>query len=226
MSAVIVAKRPTVTMIKSQDDAVIIVVDTAETEQHDLSSTITDHPVEEGVDITDHQRPNPDTVTLNCIVSNTPLSNIQKARAEALGLASPTKQEEAKRGFTGVAEQAYAQLKQIRDQGLLVTVTTGLRRYESMALEHLTVPRDSKTYDAIKFTATFKFIRVVQNKLTRVVNSKAPNAQRKKSAGSQTPKDATKEDVDPLRSVNSTLSDGANSAAKGVGQAWSAMTGG
>lgn len=44
-------------------------------EQHHLKASSTDHPVEEGVDITDHIRPEVARVSLSTFVSNSPLVN-------------------------------------------------------------------------------------------------------------------------------------------------------
>ena len=50
-----------------------IVIDASITETHVLENEITDHPVEQGANISDHSRPLPDSFTMECVVSNTPI---------------------------------------------------------------------------------------------------------------------------------------------------------
>lgn len=50
-----------------------ITLDASLHEQHTGTATITDHPVETGSNVTDHIRPDPDMLTIEGIVSNTPL---------------------------------------------------------------------------------------------------------------------------------------------------------
>lgn len=50
-----------------------IAVDATLRQQHSAPSTVTDHPVETGSNISDHIRPEPDTLTLEGIISNTPI---------------------------------------------------------------------------------------------------------------------------------------------------------
>lgn len=47
--------------------------DVVVSEDHERTTEVTDHTVEEGASITDHVRPNPDRVTLAVFVSNTPI---------------------------------------------------------------------------------------------------------------------------------------------------------
>lgn len=51
----------------------ILYFDVCQDEQHDLASDIVEHPVEQGVDITDHIRPKVPQVSLTGFVSNTPI---------------------------------------------------------------------------------------------------------------------------------------------------------
>ncbi len=43
-------------------------------EQHHLKAEITEHPVEEGINVTDNVRPAADTLSLTCFISNAPLT--------------------------------------------------------------------------------------------------------------------------------------------------------
>lgn len=168
-----------------------VVLDASITEMHTLANTVTDHPVEQGSNVTDHSRPEPDRVQLDCLVSNTPLSQQQQTRAiQAQGgltfqstAAAPTKIG----AVDGRAQTVYGQLRQLRDNGILCKVVTQLRTYDSMAIESIGAPRDSKTFDALRFSIQFKQVRVVQNKLTRVAVAKDLRVGSKVKTGNQTP---------------------------------------
>lgn len=57
-------------------------------EQADHASEVTEHAVEEGVNVTDHVRPTPDHVTLEVFVSNTPVRDVNGWYSEALSFES------------------------------------------------------------------------------------------------------------------------------------------
>lgn len=165
-------------------------LDVTRSEQHAGEVEVTEHPVEEGFNVTDHARPKPDTLTLDCIVSNTPLNRTQKKRVvKAFGQAfETTTLADQKQGVAGYAEAAYQKLLQLKNAGDLIRVITQIRTYSSMIISNLSVPRDNKTGDALAFTIAFRQVRVVRNKSTRKVVAKEPKAQPRTKTGKQTPK--------------------------------------
>ena len=76
---------------------VFIEFDGTEREQHDAAVHITDHPVEKGVDITDHVRVEPEHLTIDALLTNHPIrvpkTNIDGANGGTRGaeLTIPTK---------------------------------------------------------------------------------------------------------------------------------------
>jgi hypothetical protein len=198
-----------------------IVVDAVASENHGKTNTVTDHPVEEGMNVSDHIRPEPDVVQLDCVISNHPLSLAQRQHAVDAGAVTSTTRVQSAPGY---AEAVHAQFEALRTS--LWTIVTTLRTYDSMAIQSLPVTRDPKTANALHFTIGFKTIRVVKNKLTRVVVSRDPRAGGKISKGKQTPADASK-DKGALEGLydgwqagkgNGTL-DGIAGAVKGLGGA-------
>lgn len=176
-------------------DTVSITMHAVVTETHDLSNTVTDHPVEEGANISDHSRPDPDRVTFDARISNTPLSTKQQTQAVKSGgftFQSAAAQAAGAIGATdGFAQGEWRKLKKLRDDGTLVKVVSTMGDYDSMAIVSISLPRTAKNYDAISFLIAFKHVRVVQNKLTRDVKTSV--APKKKSAGNKTPKAAEPE---------------------------------
>lgn len=178
-----------------------LVVDSCLEETHELTNTVTDHPVETGYNVSDHNRPNPDEVTLRCFISNTPLSVAQAQTSIAAGN-SPAAQGQQRTvtsdGQTfsttdtiqnvpigqvgGRADNAFNQLNQMRLNGDLITVATTLKTYTSTATQGLTIvslsiPRTRFNFDGLEFTMKLKLIRIVQNRSTQSVLAK----QKKKS---------------------------------------------
>jgi hypothetical protein len=189
-----------------------IVIDACVTEQHTLTNTLTDHPVEQGSNITDHSRPEPRRVTLDCVQSNTP----PNGRA-ATSTRPDRKNPAASDG--DYAHQLWERFVQLHNSPKLVAVDTVRDFYESMGIESITSPVDAKSASALKFTIGLKEVRVVQNKFTQVKPTKTPAGQAKKNAGKASTKDA---DGSSTEKNNSTLKD-----ALGLGKkALSALGGG
>lgn len=176
-------------------DTITLDVSVAETYTGEVE--VTEHPVEEGFNVVDHARAKPDMLTIEGVVSNTPLSMSQQRRlvqaASGVQFETTTQQDQIE-GQPGYAEAAFAKLEELRKTGKLVTVLTKLKTYEEMVLVSLVVPRNSTTGDALRFTAVFKHIRVVKNKLTSATIAKEPKAKAKVKTGKQVPKpdEATK----------------------------------
>ena len=139
-----------------------ITFDATTSEQHSLTSTITDHPVEQGFNVSDHSRPEPRKVTLECWQSNTPLVG------EVDGL----------RDY-----QLWQRFIDLWRNPRLVEIVTIRDSYTSMAVESVTSPVDVKSANALKFSVSLKEIRVISNKFTQVKIAKAPKAQTKKKVG-------------------------------------------
>jgi Dit-like tail protein len=141
------------------------IIDCVRQETHSFDSDVTSHPVEKGADVTDHVRPRPITVTLECIVSNTPIEPVASQRP-AGGIP---------------AEDAHAWLMGIRDDREPVTIETHRRAYENMVLTSLSEPLDAATGDGLVFSATFVQIELVQIEKVTVIST--PRAARKKNLG-------------------------------------------
>lgn len=177
-----------------------IEIDSCLDESHQLTNTVTDHPVEEGFNVSDHSRPNPDLVTLRCFVSNTPLSTEQKTRAVRQGDIdfNTTAASGVQIGAVdGRGANAYTKLKKLRDEGTLIEVVTTLRTYgvsatEGMMIESITIPRTRENFDGLEFSINLKQIRIVKNRQTTDQKQKEKNTRKEKKEGQKT----TSEPVD------------------------------
>lgn len=172
-----------------------VTVDATPTEQHEYVNSVTDHPVEAGFNVTDHSRPEPDQVTFECLISDTPLSLDQLQRASNSGAAALGVDTDIV-AVPGYSKKALDDLRQLQLSGVLCTVSTTLKTYTSMMIVSISVPRDSKTFAALRFNMTMKYVRIVQNKLTTVRKATDPRVQPKKAQGKQ-----TTQAPPPIRSV-------------------------
>lgn len=217
---------------KVQTSDVAITMHAVKKETHEFKNIVTDHPVEEGYNISDHSRPEPEQVTMECTISNTPVSRSQQTQAVRSGqyTFNTTSEEAGAIGDTnGYAIGQWRELKKLRDAGAIVKVVTTLGDYESMAITSISLPREAKNYDAIQFTISFKKIRVVKNKLTKQTESRDPRAQSKKKTGAQTKKGDQDETITtPLlktaEAAGSSMSDSPNGKTAAVGGAINAVT--
>ena len=133
-----------------------IVIDASVSEEHVSIMDVTDNEVEEGVDVTDHARLKPAHLSLECVISDTPLGyavigNIQNVVRSVSTLF----------GGNSRSIDAYNDLVALQKTALPFTVYTGLRRYKNMILTELTVPRTAETGGALHFKAVMREIRIV-----------------------------------------------------------------
>ena len=145
------------------------------------AAVVTEHPVERGANVADHIRPAATTLALVLVVSNTPL---ERTAATQGGFARDR------------AERTYAQLVSWQEAGALLSILTTLGPRTSYAITGISTPRDAKTggppgrTGGLRISVQLKQVRIVQNKLTRVVVSKDRRNGRTVKTGKQATKKA------------------------------------
>lgn len=150
-------------------------IDAAVNEEHAFESDVTAHPVESGADVTDHVRARPISVTIEGVVSDTPFSDLAHRRGDS----GPP------------SDDALARLLLLREEREPVTIRTSLREYENMVLESLSIPRSGTTGAALRFSASFREIRLVTSERT-TVHVDLPRAKKKVNLGTKpAPESAT-----------------------------------
>lgn len=184
---------------KMESDDGIVEVDACLDESHQLSNTITDHPVEQGFNVTDHSRPEPSRVSLRCFVSNTPLSVEQVQRSVRQGnvdftTSSAQAANLSVKGIDGRGAETFDQLEKMRVNGALLKVVTTLKTYakndtEGMMIESLNIQRTRQNYDGLEFTAQLKQVRIVKNRATTQKNSDKRTRKKKKQGQKTTQKE-------------------------------------
>lgn len=194
-----------------------LTIDATPREQHEHANTISDHPVEQGADISDHVRPQPDRVTLDCRLSDTPLSTSQQTRQVRSGAVTvtTTASQSAPRDNPGVSDASYRKLLAWRTSGQVLVVQTKRTRYESMVIEDVSETVEAKTGGGVTFSVKLKVIRIVKNKLTRTVVAKDKRAGSKVKTGTQNAQ-APEQESSALRSMADKGSTSGNGTISGV----------
>lgn len=124
-----------------------ITVDVTLSERHSGRVALTAHPVESGMNPTDHARLEPAKYSLEGIFSNFPLpAGRGPVRRDATD--TPAKK---------TSDQFWKLFKDRR----AVTIVTGLRTYDNMVMTSLDMPVDPAIGQDVQFSATFDEIRFV-----------------------------------------------------------------
>jgi hypothetical protein len=138
---------------------------------------VTQHPVEEGSDISDHIILNPQTVVIEGVVTDTPLEAVTRTVG------------------TKPSSDAYALLTEIQTSRRLVEIKSNVfPPFKDMALTSLSAPKNQRTGDSLRFTATFQKLNIAtvaaEDKETLVTLPRAKKKKRKgaKPAKVETPK--------------------------------------
>jgi hypothetical protein len=181
----------------------VITVDATMQETHTFEADITEHPVEQGANITDHIRPKLKHYSIDGIISNTPigptgdLSDALHTGALALGVTLPTFPTSydadlaRSAGSTTRAKAVFEKLIALMDAAETITIHTPLKDYASMALESISVVRDQHlSSGAIRFMAVCKEVRTVAA-LKTVTSALPDSAQPSKDLGTQNPTGAS-----------------------------------
>lgn len=144
-----------------------ITLDASVRENHVISNEITDHAVEKGANISDHTRPKPDRLTMDCIISNATVS------------------QDNQNPF-GMDVAVWEELHGYAGTGTMFSIVTTLRRYDDMMLETCSNLRDAQHGDCLSFAVEWKHITFVENQLTTVKKTNDNRGKAKVKTGSQT----------------------------------------
>jgi len=132
------------------DDGGGVALDATITQTHSGSQTITEHPVEEGANVTDHSLKDPDKLQLVGVVSDYPiLRDINAGPEPAIIGGDPDRR----------SQQAYFELVRFKNEARLLQVVTELREYTDMMIDSISVPKDRATRHNITVTIGLKEFR-------------------------------------------------------------------
>ena len=150
----------------------LIVIDATLSETHSFSATATDFPVETGFSISDSIINSPKEYSLEGLISDDPgdpVDILQRGIIErTVGWVVPEElqgkinQNVLDNSTTGKPSLAtFIQLEEIFDNKLPIQIQCDLKLYKNMVMTSLSIPRTTHTYRALRFSATFKQIIMV-----------------------------------------------------------------
>jgi hypothetical protein len=198
--------------------SIIVNFDLTLSEGHETTAQITEHPVEDGVVIADHIREDPDVLTLEVFVTNTPLNDLGGRGAVFTKALSLPVYEPPLRPLPGSLIRAikgeilsairpalnvsvlqfdepfdrvreiYETLLQIKKGRVLSSAVTSIRTYESMALIGVSVPRTVETGGAASITLSLKQIRTVTTATVAAPKPAEPRGAGAQNKGGQSTK--------------------------------------
>jgi len=159
-------------------------LDCSVSESHDRSSIVTDNEVEDGASVTDHVRLNPIKLTIEGIITDSPISAIQSLGglvAETFAQKKTDNPVLASLAASGAGsvigllfnsdrspEAAFEALEELWQKREPFKVVTKLKRYESMVIESLTAPRSKEVGRALRFTMALKQIRILKKETVSI----------------------------------------------------------
>jgi hypothetical protein len=162
-------------------------LDAGLSEEHEVRGGVTSSPVETGIDVTDNYRVKPRMLSINGIITNTPIAvgyplqtAINGVKNIAAGNDQPT-------------DVAWAALQEYLDKAQVIDITTSLQKYTNMVITSLVVKRNSQHGQSLNISLKAMEVRFVTTELTGAIPyPKEPRGQDQKDKGKDTNKDANK----------------------------------
>lgn len=168
-------------------------------EGFEAPAEITEHAVEQGAAISDHVRAGSDTVSLEAVVTNTPILVPGTAMDGASGGTQPATLQLGG-GRTATVRvlqwtQAFDRVRRVdeilrglRDRGVLLTVRTDVRELSDVVIQRYKVDRDANTGNVLAFNLDLKKIRIATSERVAV---QAPAQRRGRRSQNRGPQPAT-----------------------------------
>lgn len=122
-----------------------IFLDSLRSETNQLDSDVTSHPVEDGIDVTDHIAQRAEELTIVGVVTGAQIHLYQGGRTRLI-----------------LVKEA---LRQIHEQRVPVTVTTGVDKYEDFAVKSIKIKREA-SIDWLEVTATL--VKIIKADVEKV----------------------------------------------------------
>lgn len=176
-----------------------LVVDAFLKETHTFSSEITEHPIESGGAIVDHVHLKPVSLSIDGIISNTPMSII--------GLAAVDSAARFIKGESNdFAQNALEKIEELFKKREPISILTSLKIYQTMVLENLTVERGGGFFnDSLHFCCTAKQIQIAHQERIKIPEPKVSRARLKQKRGLQETKPIPKEQAETIKNEKSLL---------------------
>lgn len=127
----------------------VFTIDATITEKHKSSAQVTQHPVEQGADISDHVRSKPSELEITGLITDYPIGQTPQV---------------------GRAASIYRLMENAQANGSQFDITTSTKFYQGMVIESLTSDKDKDLAGAIRFVMSC--IQIIEVETEQVVLSK------------------------------------------------------
>jgi hypothetical protein len=175
-----------------------LMVDAFINEKHMFSSEITEHPIESGSVIGDHIYHLPFSLSIDGIISNTPMNLIGLTAFDS----AKRFLEESSNDFAHIAFEKIEELFRKREP---ITISTSLKTYHNMVLESLHVERGNGNAESLHFTASARQIGIVQQQKIEIPKPKSERVKPIRKKGFQETKPLAPEQAEVIQKNNSFL---------------------
>ncbi len=133
----------------------------------DQVAEVTEHPVETGPAVADHIRPQNGTIVLEGVITNAPIvlpaTQMNGAALASGSVALPDGSRATALRFSSAFDRVRdcdATLRALAEAGALVSLSTGLRSVDSLAIARHHVERNAETGESIKITVELKRVKL------------------------------------------------------------------
>ena len=200
-------------------------LDASISETHLRTAIVSQNPIEDGSNVSDHITLNPEALTITGLVSDVPLSflvaavgtgvgAITEAVAGPLGGIGKTLAAAGIGSLGGLVsgtprdpKDAFKYLEELFKDRFPFTVITALKRYDDMVISNLNVPRSATVGKGLQFTINLEKIIIVENSFVIIPSFKlAANAKNRGQSTSKLGKQAAKEAKEKTKKGASILS--------------------
>jgi len=145
-----------------------LILDAVLSEDHQFNNRVTDFPVEDNSNISDHVLQEPERLTMEGFVTNSPIEFFGDLSDQTGDLSLNRPPDRVNDAFLALMQFCgydypiqEGTKSRVKNPIATVDLVTGLRSYSDMILEKLNVPRNKELGDALKFTAVFKKVNKV-----------------------------------------------------------------
>ena len=141
-------------------------IDAFVTEHYSHSNSVTDIPVEEGGNISDHVKPDPDEIQIQAFIGKAEFVVWDGPLPESSADVPP---EDPK----GRIKQAYFELLRLKEERQPVDVVTGLGTFTGMVITSFEIDREAANGNDLPFSMSFKKVRIVKSDIIKISASLA-----------------------------------------------------
>ena len=186
--------------IEGQDEPTfneVMTFDLTAQELHDTDAMVTDHPIEDGGNISDHVQPEPRRLSLDVEMTATPLY---------------------RDGEPGIIEETHDALVELVESGQPLRVVTSVEDYGNMVLTQYQTRVDENTGERLEASLSFKEVTIVSPEIVEIDPSVIreqfrSSAKASEETGRQTPEEPTEEEAEAGGTILNNLFE---SAAEGL----------